>query len=175
MGGGGKPLVWGKNLLFGKIFTENCMKMNEIGPRGGAHLWHPLGSTNARILIIFQICYFPYNAWSQWFHTDWLIGDWCFCGMPSYLHWRNGLFELFELKLADSIRIMLRFHFHFLTFISGFTSPRESFTEWTVFADLWLPISTNQQPGQWFGLIAASRHQDTQKLTDNVSEVTDGI
>ena len=29
------PSVLGKNLLFGKIFTENCMKMKEIGPRGG--------------------------------------------------------------------------------------------------------------------------------------------
>ena len=29
-GGGG---FQGENLLFGKICTENCMKMKEIGPR----------------------------------------------------------------------------------------------------------------------------------------------
>ena len=28
--------------LFGKIFTENSMKMREIGPRAGAHPQHPL-------------------------------------------------------------------------------------------------------------------------------------
>ena len=27
-----------KNLLFSKIFTENCIKMKEIGPRGGLSL-----------------------------------------------------------------------------------------------------------------------------------------
>ena len=26
------PWVWSENLLFGKIFPENCMKMKEIGP-----------------------------------------------------------------------------------------------------------------------------------------------
>ena len=30
------PGFWGKVLLFGKIFAENCMKMKEIGP--GAHV-----------------------------------------------------------------------------------------------------------------------------------------
>ena len=34
--GGGNPWVWTENLLFGKIFAENCMKMKEIGPRAGA-------------------------------------------------------------------------------------------------------------------------------------------
>ena len=29
------PWVWGENLLFGKIFAKNCMKMKEIGPAGG--------------------------------------------------------------------------------------------------------------------------------------------
>ena len=29
--GGVNPLGEDKNLLFGKIFDENCMKMNEIG------------------------------------------------------------------------------------------------------------------------------------------------
>ena len=28
-----------KNLLFGKIFAENCMKMKEMGPRGDARPW----------------------------------------------------------------------------------------------------------------------------------------
>ena len=31
----------GKKLLSGKIFDENCMKMKEIGPRGGARPWPP--------------------------------------------------------------------------------------------------------------------------------------
>ena len=29
------------NLLFGKIFAENYMKMKEIGPRGGVRPQHP--------------------------------------------------------------------------------------------------------------------------------------
>ena len=29
------------NLLFGKIFAENCMKMKEFGPRGGLRPWLP--------------------------------------------------------------------------------------------------------------------------------------
>ena len=29
--------VWGENLLFGKIFTENCMQMKQFGPKGDAH------------------------------------------------------------------------------------------------------------------------------------------
>ena len=29
---GANPWIWGKNLLFGKIFAENCMKMKENGP-----------------------------------------------------------------------------------------------------------------------------------------------
>ena len=29
--------VWGENLLFGRIFTENCMKMKQFGPKGDAH------------------------------------------------------------------------------------------------------------------------------------------
>ena len=32
--GGANPGVWAKNLLFEKIFAENCMKMKEIEPRG---------------------------------------------------------------------------------------------------------------------------------------------
>ena len=36
------PQVGGANLLFCPIFTENCMKMKEFGPRGGgARPWHP--------------------------------------------------------------------------------------------------------------------------------------
>ena len=34
-GGAPTPDFWSKNLLFGKIFVENCMKMEEIGTRGG--------------------------------------------------------------------------------------------------------------------------------------------
>ena len=38
--------------LFGKSFVENCMKMKEIGPRGGhASLAPPLGSANECKLI----------------------------------------------------------------------------------------------------------------------------
>ena len=33
--GGAKPWFWRENLLFGKVFAENCMKMKEIGPGGG--------------------------------------------------------------------------------------------------------------------------------------------
>ena len=29
-------LKLGLNLLFSNVFAENCMKMNEIGPRGGS-------------------------------------------------------------------------------------------------------------------------------------------
>ena len=34
-GGRGNPWFWSENLLFGKAFAENCMKMKEIGPKGG--------------------------------------------------------------------------------------------------------------------------------------------
>ena len=34
-GGSANAQVGGANLLFGQIFPENCMKMKEIGPRGG--------------------------------------------------------------------------------------------------------------------------------------------
>ena len=45
--GGAKSWVWDKNLLFRKIFAENCMKMKEIGP-GGLCIPSPPppGSTN---------------------------------------------------------------------------------------------------------------------------------
>ena len=33
--GGAKPWIWGKSLLFGKIFAENCMEIKEIGPGEG--------------------------------------------------------------------------------------------------------------------------------------------
>ena len=32
--GGDNPRTGGANLLFDKVFTENCMKMKEIGRRG---------------------------------------------------------------------------------------------------------------------------------------------
>ena len=41
-GGGRQPQRWAENLLFGHIFPKNCMKMKEIGPRGGASLVPPL-------------------------------------------------------------------------------------------------------------------------------------
>ena len=41
-GGGANPRVWDKTPLFDKIFAENCLKMKEIGPRGGVHPWRPL-------------------------------------------------------------------------------------------------------------------------------------
>ena len=30
-----RPQKWSANLLFGQFFSENCMKMKKIGPRGG--------------------------------------------------------------------------------------------------------------------------------------------
>ena len=30
--------VWGKNLLLGKMFAENCQKMKEMGPSWFHHL-----------------------------------------------------------------------------------------------------------------------------------------
>ena len=52
--GGTYPQGGGANLLFGKIFLENCMKMKEIGPRGGggALPWHPLRPANGMILAL---------------------------------------------------------------------------------------------------------------------------
>ena len=35
MGERGEPMSFRQNLLFGKIFAENCVKMKEIGPRVG--------------------------------------------------------------------------------------------------------------------------------------------
>ena len=35
--GGANPWDWGKNLLFGKIFAENCMKMKDNQGGGSAH------------------------------------------------------------------------------------------------------------------------------------------
>ena len=40
--GGCQPLNLRQNLLFGKVFAENCMKMNEIEPRGGCMFLVPL-------------------------------------------------------------------------------------------------------------------------------------
>ena len=33
---------FGAKFFFGKIFAEDCMKMKEIGPTGGARPWRPL-------------------------------------------------------------------------------------------------------------------------------------
>ena len=33
--GDANPWVWDKNLLFGKILAENCMKMKKISPKVG--------------------------------------------------------------------------------------------------------------------------------------------
>ena len=35
-GRGALTPVFGQNLIFGKIFARNCMKMKEFGQRGGA-------------------------------------------------------------------------------------------------------------------------------------------
>ena len=45
--GGGGANTWevDKNLLFGKIVAENCMKIKEIRP--GERFYVPLGSANA--------------------------------------------------------------------------------------------------------------------------------
>ena len=37
-----------KVLLFFFFFAENCMKMKEFGPPGGARPWHPLESANGK-------------------------------------------------------------------------------------------------------------------------------
>ena len=44
--GGANPCVWVKNLLFDKIFVEDCIKMKEIGPGGCASV-ASLGFANA--------------------------------------------------------------------------------------------------------------------------------
>ena len=47
-GGGANPQGGGTNLLFGKKFPENCMKMKEFGPGGRMFLVPtPLRSANA--------------------------------------------------------------------------------------------------------------------------------
>ena len=38
---GSNPSAWAENLLFEKIFAEYCMKIKDIGPRGGARPWRP--------------------------------------------------------------------------------------------------------------------------------------
>ena len=50
-GGGANPRVWGKNLLFGKIFAKNCMKMKEIVLGGGARPYCPSLDQPMRVLI----------------------------------------------------------------------------------------------------------------------------
>ena len=49
--GGANPKGGGKNLLFGHFFPENCMKMKEIRPGGGARIpgAPPLRSTTGNI------------------------------------------------------------------------------------------------------------------------------
>ena len=54
--GGATPWVWGKNLLFDKIFAENCMEMAEIGPRGGAFLAPPLDPPMAHNHTVISVC-----------------------------------------------------------------------------------------------------------------------
>ena len=52
---------WTKNILFGKIFAENWMKMKEIGPRGEARISlappSPLGSTNSHLPMSLHVKY----------------------------------------------------------------------------------------------------------------------
>ena len=50
---GANPKGWGANLLFGKIFLENCMKMKEIGPREGEHPWPSLGVPMGALALYF--------------------------------------------------------------------------------------------------------------------------
>ena len=38
-GGGRQPMNLGRNLLFGKIFAENSMKMKEIGSANFKYNW----------------------------------------------------------------------------------------------------------------------------------------
>ena len=46
----------GKNLLFGKVFAENWMKIKEIGPRGGeARPWRPLESANDSLWSLLEL------------------------------------------------------------------------------------------------------------------------
>ena len=46
--GAHQPLSLGENLLFDKVFAENCMKMKETGTgRGGPRSQAPIGSTNS--------------------------------------------------------------------------------------------------------------------------------
>ena len=56
---GTNPWVWGKNLLYGKIFAQNCLKMKGIGPRGRGgglvSLAPPPRSANATFQAPFEI------------------------------------------------------------------------------------------------------------------------
>ena len=46
-------LFWGKNVLFGNIFTEKCMKMKEIQSRGGVRPCPPFGSASDCVCLSF--------------------------------------------------------------------------------------------------------------------------
>ena len=68
-GGGVNPQGGSANLLFGQKFPENCMKMKEFGPKGGAHVpGTPLRSANeyycsftlCNFLLIATTIYFAY-------------------------------------------------------------------------------------------------------------------
>ena len=52
------PGLWGENLLFGKVFAENYMKMKQIRLRGRVPSTHPdpFGSVNGQVL---QGIYYP--------------------------------------------------------------------------------------------------------------------
>ena len=73
---GANPRGRGKNLLFGKIFAKNCIKMKEFGPRGRARPWLPLGSANA---FNFTICFV-------------FIFLFIFQEMPNFRHKQNDSF-----------------------------------------------------------------------------------
>ena len=45
------PWVWVKKPLFGKIYTENCMKMNEIGSTSGPRIWKNLKWKYQRVIV----------------------------------------------------------------------------------------------------------------------------
>ena len=64
--GGANPCVWPENLLFGKIFTENCMKMKEIEPRRGARPWHPLDAAMKKAIARSR------RAYVTWSEREWV-------------------------------------------------------------------------------------------------------
>ena len=61
-GAGGPTCVWAENLSFDKIFAKNCLKMKEIGPRGGASPAPLLRSASAHELKAYPDILYPVTA-----------------------------------------------------------------------------------------------------------------